>query len=119
MTMAEGLAINIVPMGNSAINVTLRGLSVSNVGGQGGIYSTSTGILRVDACSVDGASGHGIYLNAAGMLIVTDSVITRSGSGGIAVNGPPGGGPPPFGTPPSGFARALIDHVRISQSGSA
>jgi len=102
----EGPGINIVPSGNTAINVTLRGLALSNIGGQGGIYSTSTGITRIDACSVDNASGNGIFLDAPGMLVVTNSIVTRCQSSAVVARG----------SASNSRARAIVDHVRASYS---
>jgi len=102
VTSGNGLTINAGP---SDI-VTLRGLTITGVGGSAGVYFNAGRALSIESCLISGFSGfptnteYGVFFAGGGDLAVTDSSVRHNDIGVLVM-------------PAAGNAFAALDHVRI------
>jgi hypothetical protein len=108
------VAITALTAGSSAITVSaastdtvvLRGLTLTGLGGQNGIYVGSVGNLHVEGCVISGFTDNGIWVNLAadGSHIFVNDTITRNNNIGIYIQ------------TSTGIVRASIDNCRSERN---
>jgi hypothetical protein len=102
VSVASGSGVTI---NGSGIVVTLRGLTITGVGGTNGIALLQGAVLNVEDCEIAGFGGSGIVVSAAGSVVGVRNTTVRDNAGsGVSVTA-------------TATIQANLDSVRLANNG--
>jgi hypothetical protein len=80
--VSSGDAIDVT---GSSVTVVLRGLTLDGVSGTAGINSSSSGVLHIEDCTINGFGGDGIVVSGSAKVFIKDTIVRNNGGHGIEV----------------------------------